>query len=142
MGKQWPGSWKKGAVNAAEFDAWDRAMRKRLGRFSGLQFFTRNNTNGWSLISLHWPHKLCWDWFIAWDWYRGPKWDGPRRIKFRGPAYGSMGADLWIGKLRIHWQDYGWMARSGPHKLEAPEIIWKHQIDSADFKARARALTR
>jgi len=31
MSHRKPGSWKKDAVNAAEFDAWDRASTCRLG---------------------------------------------------------------------------------------------------------------
>jgi hypothetical protein len=142
MSHRKPGSWKQQAVNAAEFDAWDRAMRKRLGRFAGLRFFQRTNTGGWNVISQHWPHKLCWDWFINWSPYRGAHWDGPRMVKFWGPSYGSMGAWLWFGRLALHWQDDGWMGACGPRGADAPKIIWKHQIDEAPFNARTRALSR
>lgn len=140
MSHRRPGSWKKTAVNVAEFDAWDYAMRKRLGRFAGLDFFRHNNTGGRNLVGRHWPHKLCWDWFISWNPWR-KDYDGPRRFRVWGPRFGSMGIEFWFGRLTFHWQDDGWMGACGPLGLDAPKIIWKHQIDSADFKARSRALS-
>lgn len=140
-------NWRDGAVNAAEFDAWDNRMRKQLGFFAGLSFFERHNPTKrpkrtWTLAARHWPHLLCWDWTVWWQPYCDKHWDGDRRLKLRwAPQYGSVGIDLWFGHLSLHWQNYGHMAVSGPMGADAPKIIWKHSMDTANFRARDRALT-
>lgn len=137
-------SWRSDAVNLAEFDAWDRGMRKRLGFFAGLIFFQRHgsdNRTAWTVAARHWPHKLCWDWCVHWTPWK-EHYDGPRRLRAWLPSYNSTGIECWFGRLSLAWQHYDHMANVGPIGMDAPKIIWKRDMDTANFKARTDALTR
>lgn len=139
-------SWRNDAVNLAEFDAWDRAMRKRLGFWAGLSFLQRHGTEKRATITIaarHWPHKLCWDWCIHWSPYRRG-FDGQRQVRFwLKPSIGnSIGAALWFGRITLSWQHYDHMPVSGPMGADAPKIIWKRDMDTAPFNARSSALSR
>lgn len=125
-------SWRDNAVNVAEFDAWDRATRQRLGLLAGLTLMSKNNTGGYQVVSRHWPHKLCWDWTLGWHPHRPGYDDGCRRVFFRWShdyRVGELG--IWFGTIRLAWQDYGYMARSGSYAQEAPKIVWQREIDEA-----------
>lgn len=144
MSLQKPGTWKKQAVNSAEFDAWDYALRCKLGFFTGLKFFQRHSSQSrtaWTVAARHWPHKLCWDWCIHWTPW-SEHYDGPHRLRVWLPRYGSTGFECWFGRLHLSWQDDGWMGAVGPLGVGAPKIIWKHQIDTAAKADRDRALAR
>lgn len=104
----------------AAFDAWDAAMKRRLGWRAGLDFGRkRDSGGGWTLASRHWPHKLCWDWFICWQ-PRGALADGERRV---GVIYCYRHLAILLGRASIayHWQDYGDMV-AGQYKAEAPVV--------------------
>ena len=71
--------------------------------------------------------------------------EGPIEIKVRLGFWRATCGDyieigLWFGRVIYSWQTSEWMACSGPYKESAPKIIWKHSLDTANFRARERAL--
>ena len=129
-----PRDWRDGAYNLAEWKAWDRAQRKRLGFFSGLAFWTKTNTpRSRVLLSRHWPHRLCWDWSIWVGMHRGAEWDGPLKVAFIvSRKYRNLDVSLLWFKAHVHWQNYQYMGGLGPNGEECPKIRWQHHLENAE----------
>lgn len=127
-----PGSWKDRAVNAAEWETWDRDQRKAQGWRSGLGFWTKTNCEGSRvLLARHWPHRLCWSWSI-WVGLHRKKYDGPRRLEFvfhRG--YRFLNVSLFGPYIRVSWQDSDHMIGLG-YRDSGPKIIWAHHLQHAE----------
>lgn len=104
----------------AAFDAWDAAMRRRLGWRAGLAFWKKTNTAARVVVSRHWPHRLCWDWALWFEPYRGAKRDGERRIGVIF-CYHTLTLDLAVFALSFRWQNYGEMVAS-QYKADAPVV--------------------
>jgi uncharacterized protein YdaU (DUF1376 family) len=134
-----PRDWRDGAYNLAEWKAWDRAQRTRLGFFSGLKFWGTTNTPGSRvLLSRHWPHRLCWDWSIWVGLHRGADWDGPLKVAFIvSRKYRNVNISLLWFKLNANWQNYQHMAGLGPIGRGAPSILWNHHLEHAEPAGRA-----
>lgn len=125
--------WREDVTPAslAAWDAWDRALRRRLGLRSALAFWGRTNVPGCrNLVACHWPHRLCWSWLLSATWvrkdrlaYAGP--NGLRLIVSRRYRH----ADLHLWRLRLHaaWQDDQWMA-AGHHRETVPRLIWARHL--------------
>lgn len=126
---QRPRSWRDDAYNLADFDAWDRAQRRKLGWRAGLAFWTKTNVPGSRvLISRHWPHLLCWSWAV---WVGGHRkgFDGPRRFILQvSRPYRMVHLNLFGPSIRLSWQDYGHMAALGPDGERAPRVLWNHHL--------------
>jgi hypothetical protein len=125
--------WREGASNLAEWQAWDRSWRRKLGWRAGLTFWSKTNVPGSrSLLARHWPHRLCWSWSI-WVGVARPDFDGPNRIYLNvSRRYRSIEWRLWRFKGSTHWQDSDWMVALGPYKDDAPKIYWKHHLEHAE----------
>jgi hypothetical protein len=126
------GSWRKDAVNAAEFDAWDKRMKRKCGFFAGLRFFEGRIDSGLTIAYRHWPHKLCWDWLVRIHTVR-PKYDGKRRFLF-WHRQSLRGGQLWLWFWCISWvwQDSDWMVKDHfKREWHPPTVIWKHQVTAA-----------
>lgn len=111
--------WKDDAYNPEEFRAWDRAMRKKYGYFAGVGWFRRTDREGYRSLSRHWPHMLCWSWQL---------WIGVDTPQFQvhvNRYYRFINLDLAWARLRLSWQDYGWMAKKN---MGAPEVRWHHHL--------------
>jgi hypothetical protein len=111
------GVWK---VTAAEFDAWSRAEKRRRGLWSALHFMSKNNTGGRQIVSLHWPHLLCWEWTLGWHPHR-PGYDTRRFGLFISRLCKQIELAFWIGSLHFSWQNYQRISALG---LNRPEVDW------------------
>jgi hypothetical protein len=126
-------SWRDSASNVAEWDAWDRAWRHKLGWRAGLKIWGQTNMAGSrTLISRHWPHRLCWDWSVwVGRWREGH--DGPRRCSIVvSRPYRFAEIWVWTHYARLSWQNSQWMVAVGPtYRPGAPKIYWKHHLENA-----------
>lgn len=126
-----PGCWRERASNLAEWEAWDRAWRKKLGWRAGLRFWSKTNVPGSrSLLSRHWPHRLCWSWSI-WVGIARPGYDKKCFLFSYSRKYRRLDVRLWWFKLDWSWQDSQWMVGLGPYRKDAPTIYWKHHLEHA-----------
>src|SRR5246127_3909514 len=98
-----PCSWRDQAPNSAEWEHWDRHMRRRFGWRAGLSFWSRTNTPGQRiLLSRHWPHRVCWSWSIWFGRHR----HGPRRFSFVASRKDRfMSLWLWVMYVNLSCQD-------------------------------------
>lgn len=103
----------------AAFDRWSAAKKRELGFFAGLGL-SKTNIGGWC-FGRHWPHLLCWSWSIYLTPYRGPTYDGPRRLRF-SLAHKGWRLWLWFFELSYSRQNYDRMAGLGPRWSDAPVI--------------------
>lgn len=128
-----PPTWRDRASNLAEWEAWDRAWRKRLGWRAGLAFWKKTNTpRSRVLLSRHWPHRLCWSWSI-WVGIARPGYDRKCFAFILSRPYRMTNIRLWWFKFSFHTQDSDWMANVGPtYKPDAPKIYWKHHLERAE----------
>ncbi len=114
-----------GMLNAADFIAWDKGMKRKLGWRAGLKFFSKTSSpRSWTLVSRHWPHLLCWDWSVWAGFHRGKLWDGDRRLRFvLDKRHAEL--NLFGPYIRYSWQRCDYMAGMN-YKKTAPEPIWSH----------------
>jgi len=127
------GGWRERASNLEEWQAWDRAWRKKLGWRAGLAFWRKTNTpKSRVLLSRHWPHRLCWSWSI---------WVGLRREGFDGPPHFSLmisrrfrmaRIQIWSVHAQFNRQDSDWMVALGRFKEGSPTMYWKHHLEHAE----------
>jgi hypothetical protein len=127
--------WRKSAVPSTvlAFDAWDRKMRRRFGLLRTIRWFGRTNQPGkrWMIASLHWPHRLCWSWCL--DWAVVSRECAGFKMTY---GYRQFALVLWRRQLSLHWQESDWMPALA-YRGEAPEVIWKHDIERAMYLERA-----
>lgn len=124
--------WRSRASNLAEWEAWDRSWRKRLGWRAGLNFWSKTNQDGARvLISRHWPHRLCWSWMV-WVSRNRPGYEKNRIGLVVVRPYRVFNLMLWKWRVSFHWQDSDYMVGLGHYKNGAPKIYWKHQLERAE----------
>lgn len=127
-----PRHWRDDASNAADWEYWDREIRRKLGWRAGLAFWSKTSTPGSRvLLSRHWPHHLCWSWSIwVGKWRQG--YDGPRQLSFvASRRYRFIRLWLWGVYVNVSWQDSDWMAGLA-YRGEAPKLYWKHHLLHAE----------
>lgn len=124
-------SWREDASNPADWEAWDRAWRKKLGWRAGLTFWRKTNVPGRRLlIARHWPHRLCWSWGVDVSWLRPERGDIRRFAFYASTLSHSVDLYLWFWSIDYHWQNYDWMV--AVHlKGSEPKIYWKHHLEHA-----------
>jgi hypothetical protein len=83
-------------------------LKKKLGFFNGLQFFSRTNeSHRFLLVSRHWTYCICWSWFLEYS-------TKPRRFFRFQKLWNDSGWTfqfLWLGMIGFHKQDNDWMIR-------------------------------
>lgn len=126
-----PHSWRDDASNLEEWKLWDSMMRRNFGWRAGLAFWNKVSTPGSrSLVSRHWPHRLCWSWSV-WVGKHREGFDGPRRFSFvASRKYRFVEVWVWTHYVRVAWQNYDWMA--GLQYKDAPKIYWRHHLERAE----------
>lgn len=131
--------WRKSAVASTveAFDAWDKKKRRESGFLRTIRWFSPTNQPDKRIMiaSLHWPHRLCWSWGI--DWAKVPSECAGLKVIY---GYKQFAIVLLWRQISLHWQRDDWIP-SMKHKGEAPEVIWKHDIERAMFLERQRATT-
>lgn len=125
--------WRDEALNLADWQDWDQRRRKELGPLSGLAFFSRTSSpRTFNVLSMHWPHRLCWDWLIAMEIW-SPKQGLPLKLSLivDRPDQLILVSLLFVS-FRFKRQTSQWMAAVGPDRQKAPKIIWAHQLRNAE----------
>lgn len=122
-------SWRATALNAREIEDWNWRFRWsngwRYALFAGLRFNAKNSDGSRTLVSRHWPHRLCWSWSLR---YASDVKDfrTMRRRWFLLHILREFRvAELVVAGHALHlsWQDYGYMGTKG-----CPKPIWAHQV--------------
>lgn len=128
-----PHDWRDNASNLEEWESWDRAKRKERGWFAGLDFWKRTNVpSRYTLLSRHWPHRLCWDWSISVGLVR-PLYDGSRKVSFILSRKHRI-LDICLIFFNVHaaWQNYQYMGGMGIDGQSVPKIYWSRHLKNAD----------
>ncbi len=129
-------NWRDRAVvdTVADFERWDANMRRRFGLLRTIRWLPKNSPNSGRkmLAALHWPHRNCWSWFVEWSAVH----EECRGFKVVC-AYRQFALVLWGRQLGVHWQD-NITSVASQYRDEAPEIIFKHDIERALYQKRIR----
>jgi hypothetical protein len=129
-----PRSWREDAFNAAEFDAWSAAQRRKYGLFGGLTWFERrfsapNKAKRWLIASRHWPHLSCWSWFAEWGWKNDRSFYRCFRF-YIDLEHRRVSFEIFGPFVDVVWQGYEYMP-AYPDRLDAPKIQWKRVLEQA-----------
>lgn len=121
-----------GRLWAGECERMGKEIEKTLPWYSGLKFFSKTNSP-WSftLISRHWPFRLCWSWSI-WVSFVKP---GYRKVAFfklapwRNDRQDNLMIRLdlfWLVNFQYHRQPYDYMLRENwldSHGFKRPRML-------------------